>query len=393
MPDSPVTDGAVAGPRPGFKTSTAVWIALLLSAGVLLVGSVRFARYDWSGLPLARGPISQERVVSAECTEHIRPYVTSSGRTISPMTVDEQQYLSIVRHLDGTPVDDLHVSCLLAPFTNRPLMPWLASLLPVDEAFGLGVVNMGMTLVATWAIVFTLRAQGRNVRSTALVGALFALSWNTLMFGSGLLVDSGGVALVALCWLAVATRRPWWVPALLLLSYPLKETIALVVLGPLAAWCWEEVRQHRRTRVSGSILVGTAMLAAVVAVPLARLWAPQSMATWPLSPSGGALINNLLSPIGLVTFLLGVGPLFVPALLVLRRRVVARGVVEVVRDPAAVGIGLTMLLVLWVTLAADLSPRFAWVGAPFAASLATLWFESGRVGAWLAGCNPAALRR
>ncbi len=366
-----------------FRASTAALIALALSVGVLLVGSVRFARYDWSGLPLARGPLSQERVVSAACTEHIRPYVTSAGRTISPMTVDEQQYLSIVRFLDGTPAQDLHVSCLLAPFTNRPVMPWLASKLPVDEAVGLGLVNVAMTLIATWAVVFTLRAQGRSVRTTALVAALFALSWNTLMFGSGLLVDSGGVALVALCWLALASRRPWWVPALLLLSYPLKETIALVVLGPLVAWCWNEVVEARRTRASAIALVTAALVAAAASVPIAHLWAPESAATWPLSPSLGALVNNLLSPIGLVTFVIGVGPLYVPALLTVRDRLRSQPLPATLSDPAVVGVAITGVLVLWVTLAADLSSRFAWVGTPFAASLAALWFDSAKVDEWL----------
>ncbi len=370
--------------RSAFRASTATLIALALSLAVLLVGSVRFARYDWSGLPLARGPLSQERVVSAECTEHIRAYVTSSGRTISPMTVDEQQYLSIVRFMDGTPAHDLHVSCLLAPFTNRPVMPWLASKLPVDEAVGLGLVNVAMTLVATWAVVFTLRAQRRSVRSTALAATLFALSWNTLMFGSGLLVDSGGVALVALCWLALASRRPWWVPALLLLSYPLKETIALVVLGPLVAWCWNEVAEARRTRAGALALLAAAVVAAFASIPIAHLWAPESAATWPLSPSLGALVNNLLSPIGLVTFLIGVGPLYVPALLALRDRLRSKPVMTALLDPAVVGVALTGVLVLWVTLAADLSSRFAWVGTPFAASLAAVWFESDKVGEWLA---------
>jgi len=373
----------VAEKPAAFRASTAALIALALSVGVLLVGSVRFARYDWSGLPLARGPLSQERVVSAACTEHIRPYVTSAGRTISPMTVDEQQYLSIVRFLDGTPAQDLHVSCLLAPFTNRPVMPWLASKLPVDEAVGLGLVNVAMTLIATWAVVFTLRAQGRSVRTTALVAALFALSWNTLMFGSGLLVDSGGVALVALCWLALASRRPWWVPALLLLSYPLKETIALVVLGPLVAWCWNEVVEARRTRASAIALVTAALVAAAASVPIAHLWAPESAATWPLSPSLGALVNNLLSPIGLVTFVIGVGPLYVPALLTVRDRLRSQPLPATLSDPAVVGVAITGVLVLWVTLAADLSSRFAWVGTPFAASLAALWFDSAKVDEWL----------
>ena len=162
-----------------------------------------------------------------DCTEYIRPYTTSSGRTISPVSVDEQQYLSMVDLFSGTPREDLHVTCLLAPFTSRPALPWLASQLPFDEAVSLALVNLAMSLVATWAIVFTLRAQGVRTRAIALVGLLFAVSWNTLFFSSAILVDAGAVALVAVSWLLLALRRPWWVVALLLVSYPLKAVCLL----------------------------------------------------------------------------------------------------------------------------------------------------------------------
>ena len=152
--------------------STAVKVALLCTLGLLVVASVRFARFDWTGIPLERGKAVQERVVSEDCTEYIRPYTTSSGRTITPVSVDEQQYLSMVDLFSGTPRDDLQVTCLLAPFTSRPALPWLASQLPFDEAVSLALVNLAMTLIATWAIVFTLRAQGVRTRAIALVGLL-----------------------------------------------------------------------------------------------------------------------------------------------------------------------------------------------------------------------------
>lgn len=366
-----------------FPAFVAVGIAVVLSIGVLVVGSVRFARLDWSGLPLTRAPIAQDRIIDAECSVHLRPYVTASGRTISPVTVDEQQYLAMVQALKGVPRNQLQVGCLLAPFATRTAVPWLASLLPFDEAVGLGVVNLVMTLIATWAIVLTLRAQGAGVRPTAVVAGLFAVSWNTFMFGSALLVDAGAVALVALCWLAVASRRPWLVPAVLLVSYPVKETVALVVLVPLAAWCWNEVRSSRRTSAGAVGLIGTAALATLVSFAAADRWFLDARSVWPLSPSTDALIDNLLSPVGLVAFLIGVVPLFGPALLVIRRRLDGSRWFDVVSDPAVAGVAVTALLLVWVTLAADLSARFGWVGMPYAASLAVIWFDSGRCRRWL----------
>lgn len=369
----------------GVSGRTAVKVALVLSLGVLLLASIRFARFDWTGIPLERGRAVQERVVSSECTEYIRPYTTSSGRTISPVSVDDQQYLSMVDLFSGTPRDELHVTCLLAPFTNRPALPWVAAMLPFDEAVSLGLVNLAMTLVATWAVVFTLRAQGVGVRATAMVGALFAISWNTLFFSSAMLVDAGVVALVAVGWLLLALRRPWWVAALLLASYPLKETAALLLLPPLVAWLAHEVVEGRRSKASAAACAAAAVLASVASYVAASVWFLDSDATWELAPSIGSFVNNVLAPVGVVTFLAGTAPLYVPALLRMRDRLRDVGWRTVAVEPAVVGVLVTLALLFWVTLAADLSSRFAWVGAPFAASLAAEWFEHGRPAAWLAG--------
>lgn len=365
--------------------STAVKVALLCSLGLLVVASVRFARFDWTGIPLERGKAVQERVVSEDCTEYIRPYTTSSGRTISPVSVDEQQYLSMVDLFSGTPREDLHVTCLLAPFTSRPALPWLASQLPFDEAVSLALVNLAMTLIATWAIVFTLRAQGIRTRAIALVGLLFAVSWNTLFFSSAILVDAGAVALVAVSWLLLALRRPWWVVALLLVSYPLKETAAVLVLPVLAAWLWREVLDGRRSRSSAVACLVSGVATSAISFLVAATWFLGSDATWELSPSIGSFVNNVLAPVSLVTFLLGTAPLYVPALLRIRDRVRDDGWRPVAVDPAVVGVVVTLALLAWVALAADLSSRFAWVGAPFAATLAAAWFEQGRAGDWLEG--------
>jgi hypothetical protein len=378
-----MTDDTATTPR--VTRSTALRIALVLSLGVLLVGSVRFARFDWTGIPLERGRAVQERVVSEDCTEYIRPYTTSSGRTISPVSVDEQQYLSMVELFSGAPRDELHVTCLLAPFTSRPALPFVASLLPFDEAVSIGTVNLAMTLLATWAIVFTLRAQGAGARATALVGALFAISWNTLFFSSAILVDAGVVALVATCWWAMAARRAWWVPLLLLVSYPIKETAAVLVLPTLAVWLWGELRAGRRSTGAAAGLLAAAVVASFGSFVVSASWFLDSDATWELAPSLGSFVNNVLGPVSLATFLLGTAPLFVPALLRMRDRRRQEGWRSVAMDPAAVGVAVTLALLAWVTLAADLSSRFAWVGAPYAASLAAEWFGRGRPAEWLQG--------
>ena len=70
--------------RPRVDRVMFVRIGLVLTAVALLLGSVQFARYDWTGVPIQRAPAELDRTISAECHERIRPFTTSSGRTISP---------------------------------------------------------------------------------------------------------------------------------------------------------------------------------------------------------------------------------------------------------------------------------------------------------------------
>lgn len=372
--------------------STLFAIAGVLTLAVLLVGSVRFARYDWTGIPFERTPMRTERVVSEDCTERIRPYTTDTGRVIAPVTVDEQQYLSLVDHFRGEEREDLHVDCQLDPFVSRPALPWVASLLPFDEGVSLGLVNLVMVLVATWSTLAALAAQGRTGRQIAVVGACFAIGWNTLWFGSAILLDAGVVALVAVCWWLLARGSPWWVWPVLLVSYPVKETVAVVVLPVMAAAAWAQRRDLPPLRRWGPLAAAAA--ASVLSVVATRTLGVASEATWDLAPDPAAVLNNLLSPVGLVALVVATGPLFVPALLVLRGRIRERGWVSQLSDPAAVGVATTVALCAWVTLAADLSPRFAWVGFPFAATLAAQWWSRGRPAQWLAALPaPAWLDR
>jgi len=357
--------------------SAAVKVALVLCLLAVLVSSVRFGRLDWTGIPFDRGPVEVTREISPDCTEHVRPYTTDTGRVVSPVVVDEQQYMSMVDHFRGTPRDELHVTCLLDPFAQRTFVPWLARWVPLDEGLALGTVNLATVLIGIVAVLFTLRAQRFRSRVVLGVGALVALGWNTFYFAGVLLVDAAAFGLVAVGWWALATRRPWWLAASMLLAYPIKETAAVVMLPVLAVWLVGELRAGRTGRVRSATLLIAAAGAALVSAGVSRAFFLDGDATWPLAPSAGAFVNNLIGP-SPVIFLVATVPLFLPAVIVIRRDLRAHGWSALWTDPATVGVLLTVALCGWVLLAADLSPRFAWIGFPFAATLSARWWSSGR---------------
>jgi hypothetical protein len=359
-----------------------VRIGAVLTLAVLVLGSVRFARFDWFPVQLDRAPVTAERQVSPECLELIRPYVTESGRTISPVVVDEQQYLSLVQYYRGIPPGDLQVTCLYDPFTNRSGMSWIAHWLPFEEGIALGVVNTSMLLAALWLVLLAIRAQGAPPASVALGGALFAISWNTFFFGTALLVDSGVVALVALGWWLLVTGRPWWLVPILALGYPIKETVG-ILLPVMAAWAWREVCTGRRSIPAAWAPTVLSALAFVAGVVVWRGTLPTPAAAWEVTPDLGDMVANLTDVVSLGSFVVGAGPLVLLSFLRWRQLAASEGVVRAAVDPAVVGVLIALGICAWSFITVDLTPRLFWIGYPFAASLAAAWSSEGRPAEWL----------
>jgi hypothetical protein len=371
---------------------------LVLSLAVVVLGSVRFARYDWHGLPLERAPMERVVEVSERCTEVIRPYFTESGREIGPVVVDEQQYLALVAYFRGVPVEDLQVECLYDPFTNRSGMSWIAHWLPFEEGLSLGIVNLAAMLLATWFVVAALRAQGFTPRVVVAASTLFAVGWNTFFFASGLLIETGVLALIAVAWWLLAIRRPWFVLPIVLLGYPIKETIGLLV-PVVAAWAWQEHKAGRRSTTELLALVVGVGLCFVAGVAYWRGALPQPDAAWEVTPNLTAVLHNLVELVSLLSFVVGVVPVYGPALLCFVRMVRRDGWWSSVVDPAVVGSALAVGIAGWSFITVDFTPRLVWIGFPLAASLTARWLTEGRpadlldrlpMPAALAGPSPAA---
>ncbi|MFM7070097.1 MAG: hypothetical protein ACKOYM_11645 [Actinomycetes bacterium] len=352
-------------------------IGAVLTLVVVVLGSLMFGRYDWTGLPLVRTSNTAVKVVSARCTERIHPYRTESGRVVGPIVVDEQQYLALVAYYRGVPRAELQVNCLYDPFTNRSGTSWIAHWLPFEEGLALGIVNTVMTVLALWMVLLGLRAAGHEPKVVLAGGLLFAVSWNTVFFSSAILVDSGVVALIALSWYLLVSKRPWWVWPIMLLGYPIKETVGIVV-PVTVVWAWNEYRAGRRSALAAAGPAIAAAVAFVVGVAYWRGALPAPDAAWPVKPNVAAVLWNLGNGFGFVALALGALPLVVLSFWGYRVRARTDGWWSALIDPAAVGVLLAMGINFWAFITVKTSPRLFWIGFPFAVPLAARWLSQGR---------------
>lgn len=357
-------------------------VVLTLAAAVLM--SVRFARFDWTGVPLELLPHSLTVEVSPECTEQIGSYVTSSGRTIAPTAMDDQQYLAMVDLYRGTPADEIQAECLYRPYSGRFAQPWLAHFLPFEEGVSLALVNATMMIGSIWAMLLALRKQGASPRATAFAGTFFALGWNTFFYGAGVLTDPGALFVVSVGWLLAVHRRWFWCLVLMLLSIPVRETV-LVLLPVVLVGLWSEwtpVGAHRDdhgSRPGRGAFVVAAVFAVAASLAAVAFWGrigPVADATFLSEIRFEIAISNLFSP-SITTVMLAAGALYLPALLRWISQVRSIGVVAATLQPAPVGLAATVLVLGWVLLGADLSPRFAWIGFAFAAAMCAEYIDAG----------------
>ncbi len=380
----------------GVTSGMLVRLGLVLTIIVLLLASVRFARYDWAPIRLELIPDSVTREVSTDCTEQIGTYITNDGRIVEPVTVDDEQYMSMVAMYRGVERADLQSECIYRPYVSRFAQPWVASLLPFGEATSLAITNVVLMVAAVWAMLAALRAQRVSARTFVVVGTLFAVGWNTLMSSSVIMTDSGILAAMTFAWWLVASRRLWWALAFVAVAVPIRETVLLMAPVILAAGFAQARVRARSDGWPAAVRSGFGVFAvACVVIPLVALlawgqFAPEADASWGSSPRLSLLISNALSP-SLVAVVIAGFTLFLPALLYLIGRIRSDGWFDAVTEPAAVGFILVCALCVWVLASADLSPRFLWVGFPFAASMTADWLAQGHLGPLLERLAPERL--
>jgi hypothetical protein len=353
-----------------------LWVKVALTLALLLVGGLRFARYDYAG-------------TSFFDKDHYYSFKSDGGRVLENLNIDDAQYLSMVEDFRGVDRafykqvpypefadDPTATKGPVAPFINRPAIPYLSSLLPFDSPEAFATASLILLAVGLWALLDALRVQGHSAKSQFIGGALYVFSLPVLAFGAALYIDPGTVGMLMVGYWLI-TRRWWWAVVVFLpLSYLVKES--LILLAPVAAMAWKASgRSFKRPAfVVGSVvsLAGWLVVGRVV-----QNLAPTPVLSYSVAPKLSVLVNNLGAPVSTIFFVVGCAPVVVPALLQLWRMVEDGGWRSLLRGPASpdvVGFATVALINIYSLVGTDLTLRTGWLFWPFAISLTCRWVDS-----------------
>ncbi|MFN7149521.1 MAG: hypothetical protein ACK4V6_08565 [Microthrixaceae bacterium] len=351
------------------------WIMAVLTISLVLIGGLRFARMDVLG-------------TSFFAVDRYYTFETDEGRDLENLNIDIVQYLSMIEDRRG--VDDAFekqepyqefaetgeaVEGPVSPFIHRPALPWIASWLPFDSAAAFAVTNLVLVVAGLWFLVDALRVRGRSPRAQLFGGVLYTFALPVLVFTSSLYIDGGAMAVFVFGYWLIA-RRAWWaVVAFIPLSYLVKE--ALLALAPAAAWAWH-LAGHRFRSARFALGASIAAIGWIAVAATVSATAPDPVFSFSVMPKLVYLGGNLGNPTSTLFFILGLGPVVLPALLLMWNDVRSVGVRGAFLGPSGsdtVGFCTLVLINVYSMVSTDLTLRTGWLIFPFAIGLSARWLD------------------
>lgn len=282
---------------------------------------------------------------------------------------DAVYYMNYVEYFRG----EAQLSDVDLPFRYRPLIPFLASLLPIESPMtALNVVNM-IALYITLLILFLfLRHIGFDF-GLAIVGCfMYAVSFPVFYMST-----TGYLEACAMCMLAAglyAIFRGNWIAAAVVIAAGVfvKETIALLI--PVAiVYLWMTEQNLRRI-----LPIAMLQIAAFVISTIAIKWIFRDAGDFYWMPSVSTLIDNLRFR-ALASLLLSFGiPGMISIVFAAKWRRMSRTVDRQLLVPILAGIVFTLLLVFYSMVTAYTDGRFIWPMTLFTIPL-SLWVIRDRM--------------
>ncbi len=282
---------------------------------------------------------------------------------------DAVYYMSYVEYFRGNaPLSDVDL-----PFRYRPLIPLIASLLPVESPMtSLNIVNLFALYVTLLILFLFLRHIGFDF-GLAIVGCfMYAISFPVFYMST-----TGYLEACAMCMLACglyAIFRSNWIAAALVIAAGVfvKETIALLI--PVAiVYLW--MTERNRNKI---LPIALLQVAAFILSTIAIKWIFKDAGDFYWMPSISTLIDNLRFR-AVASLLLSFGiPGMISIVFVARWRRMSRIVDRRLLMPMIAGIAFTLLLVLYSMLTAYTDGRFIWPMTLFTIPLA-LWVVQERM--------------
>lgn len=215
---------------------------------------------------------------------------------------DADQYVVMTRYFRGQDVADQ----LEAPFTYRPLVPFVASLLPCAPQTAINLVNVLSLFLAALVLFKLLAIMGIDFKGCVTGCGLFVFSFPVFYYGTIHYIDPAFIFLVILGTYYIVNDRFLPLVLVMVCGAMVKETI--VILFPVLLVHQMLARKAVSQQIAHTAIVTAAYLIAIAFTRV--LSVDQGLYCW--SPSLERVMENALRPRSWISALLSLG---IPGLL------------------------------------------------------------------------------
>ena len=290
-----------------------------------------------------------------------------TGVKAGEMTPDQKNYYNFTEYFKGKSELDK----IFPPFSYRPLMPFVASLLPFDSMLSMSIVNVIANLLTVLLIYLTLRQLNFNY-SLRIVGILlYIVSFPLMYYGSsGFLEPTANLFIYLIVYLTVSNRIVY-LPIVFILAAITKE-VTIIALPFALVYLLVNNRSNLRELKKSMFLLLLSFLFFIIANLLIRyLFSTDNTYLW--SPSFDTAIGNLSRAKTYLSFILAFG---LPGLFSLWYFISKQSGLNKKKLLAwYCGTLCAILLSAYSVVAAYSDGRFIWTGYPFMIVIAVYFFQ------------------
>jgi hypothetical protein len=143
---------------------------------------------------------------------------------------DSDKYLLLVAFFRG----DVPLSETIPPFSYRPLLPLIASVLPIAPEVSMPIINLVFLVLLSWVVFLTTQEFGYDAITGFLTSSVLTASLVVAFYGAAVLVDAGAMFCSALAILMILQdKKDWEVATVILVGVLLKEIALMASLAYL----------------------------------------------------------------------------------------------------------------------------------------------------------------
>ncbi len=297
-------------------------------------------------------------------TAFIRPF---TGVAPGEMPPDQKNYYNFTEYFKGRK----ELNTVSEPFTYRPLLPFIASLLPFDAMLSMSIVNTLANLFTLLLIYLILKELQFSFALRAAGLLLYIISFPLLYYGSsGFLEPTANLFIYLIVYLTLSQRMILLIPAFILASAA--KEVSIIALPFALSYFWMIYRHDKnKLKKSMTILTVSFIMFVLTNIIIRNHFDTGNSYIW--SPTFETAIGNLKRAKTYLSFLLGFGFPGIFSMLYLvkyKEKVLSPEIL-----PWFIGMIFAIMLSVYSVIAAYSDGRFIWTGYPFMITLSIYYLQ------------------